>query len=125
MKKLLMILLAALLLLCLPISVWAEGDQTPPPPPPEPEYEPLPAEYLPLAQRALGDWYAELSGLAIQLTLGEDGAYTLLIPGSEPLAGVWAEKDGQLILDGDEESPLLVLDDVLRFDALGLLFTRE
>lgn len=118
-------LLLAFLLLCLPLSVWAEGEQTPPPPPPEPEYEPLPAEYLPLSERALGDWYAEISGLPIRLTLSEDGAYALLVPGSEPLAGVWAEADGQLILDGEEESPLLVLDDVLRFDALGLIFTRE
>ena len=96
-------LLLAFLLLCLPLSARAEGDQTPPPPPPEPEYEPLPAEYLPLSERALGDWYAELSGLAIQLTLAEDGAYALLVPGSEPLAGVWAEEDGRLILDGEAE----------------------
>jgi len=118
-------LLLAFLLLCLPLSAWAEAEETPPPPPPEPEYEPLPAAYLSLAQRALGEWYAELSGLEIQLTLGEDGAYALLIPGNEPFSGVWEEKDGQLILDGDTDSPLLVLDDVLRLDALDLLFTRE
>lgn len=118
-------LLLAFLLLCLPLFVWAEGEETPPPPPPEPEYEPLPAEYLPLSERALGDWYAELSGLPIQLTLSEDGGYALLVPGSEPLAGVWAEEDGRLILDGEAENALLVLDDVLRFDALGLIFTRE
>lgn len=118
-------LLLAFLLLCLPLSAWAEGDQTPPPPPPEPEYEPLPEEYLPLYQRALGTWFADYAGLEMKLTLSEDGAYALLIPGAPEQAGTWAEKDGQLLLDGDEENAVLVLDEALRLDALGLLFTRE
>lgn len=99
-------------------------EPTRPPRPEEPEYEPLPEEYLPLSQRVLGDWFAEQAGLVIALSLTEDG-YTLSIPGTDPQAGQWEEKDGMVVLDGDGESALLVLDDVLRLDALGLLFTRE
>ena len=99
-------------------------EPTRPPRPEEPEYEHLPEEYLPLSQRVLGDWFAEQAGLVIALSLTEDG-YTLSIPGTDPQAGQWEEKDGMVVLDGDGESALLVLDDVLRLDALGLLFTRE
>lgn len=100
------------------------AEPTRPPKPEEPEYEHLPEEYLPLSQRVLGDWFAEQAGLVIALSLTEDG-YTLSVPGTDPQAGQWEEKDGMVVLDGDGESALLVLDDVLRLDALGLLFTRE
>ena len=60
----------------------------------------------------------------IALSLTEDG-YTLSIPGTDPQAGQWEEKDGMVVLDGDEGSALLILDDVLRMDALDLLFGRE
>ena len=100
------------------------AEPTRPPKPEEPAYEPLPEEYLPLSQRVLGDWYADQAGLVIALSLAEDG-YTLTVPGTDPQAGQWEEKDGMVVLDGDEGSALLILDDVLRMDALGLLFTRE
>ena len=119
MKKLILILLAALLL-CLPLAVWADGEETPPPPPQEPEYDPLPDEYLTLSQRVLGVWYADGAGLVITLTFTEDG-YTLTVPGQAPQAGQWAEQDGLILLDG--ESALQVLNDALRMD--DLLFSRE
>ena len=62
--------------------------------------------------------------MVIVLSLTEDG-YTLSIPGTDPQAGQWTAEDGQVLLDGDEGSALLVLDGVLRMDALDLLFTRE
>ena len=100
------------------------AEPTRPPKPEEPAYEPLPEEYLPLSQRVLGDWFADQAGLMIALSLTEDG-YTLAVPGQAPQAGQWEEKDGMILLDGDQEGGLLVLDNALRMDALGLLFTRE
>ena len=100
------------------------AEPTRPPKPEEPAYEPLPEEYLPLSQRVLGDWFADQAGLMITLSLTEDG-YTLAVPGQAPQAGQWEEKDGMIVLDGDREGGLLVLDNALRMDALGLLFTRE
>ena len=100
------------------------AEPTRPPKPEEPAYEPLPEEYLPLSQRVLGDWFADQAGLMITLSLAEDG-YTLAVPGQAPQAGQWEEKDGMILLDGDQEGGLLVLDNALRMDALGLLFTRE
>ena len=100
------------------------AEPTRPPKPEEPAYEPLPEEYLPLSQRVLGDWFADQAGLMITLSLREDG-YTLSAPGADPQAGQWEEQDGMILLDGDQEGGLLVLDNTLRMDALGLLFTRE
>ncbi len=74
-----------------------------------------------------GDWYAELNGFPMQLTLGEDGAYTLSFTGlpDEPTAGTWKENDGFVILDEDETSPLSWDGDNLSRAPLGLYFTRE
>ncbi len=129
MKKLLLILLAALLLLTAACGTQEDAaakpssaEQTPPPPPEEATYEPLPEEYKPLSQRVQGEWYADMAGLTVTLTLAEDGSYTLTAPGGEPQSGAWEAKDGQLILDGDEENPVLPLGEALRMD--DLLFTR-
>ena len=100
------------------------AEPTRPPKPEEPAYEPLPEEYLPLSQRVAGDWFADQAGLMITLSLREDG-YTLSAPGADPQAGQWEEQNGMILLDGDQEGGLLVLDNALRMDALGLLFTRE
>ena len=108
MKKWILLLLALMLLLT-PLAAWAEGgDETPPPLPPEPEYEPLPDEYKSLTERVIGDWADVLSGL-----------------GAEPQKGQWEARDGQLFLDGGEEAAITPVNGVLRFDALGMLFTRE
>ena len=100
-------------------------EPTRPPKPEEPEYEPLPDEYKPLAERVIGDWFADEMGLLISLTLSEDGAYVLSVPGAEPQKGQWEARDGQLFLDGSEEAAITPVNDALRFDALDLLFTRE
>lgn len=101
-----------------------EPEPTMPPPPEEPEYEPLPAEYLPLEERVLGEWYADEAGLVITLALTEDG-YTLSVPGTDAQTGKWEAKDGVIVLDGDEQNPLLPIGDAIRSDAQDLLFTRE
>ena len=125
MKKTLMILLAALLL-CLPLSAWAKGETTvPTDQPDEPVYDPLPESYLPLERRILGDWYGSYAGLTLIFTLAEDGSYALSAPGNTALTGSWFLQDGVVLLDGNEENTLLPIDGALRFDALGILLTRE
>lgn len=101
-----------------------EPEPTRPPAPAEPEYEPLPAEYLPLSERVLGEWYADEAGLVITLALTEEG-YTLSVPGTDAQTGKWEAKDGVIVLNGDEQNPLTPIGDVIRFDAPDLLFTRE
>ncbi len=100
-------------------------EPTRPPEPEEPAYEPLPDDLKTLSERVRGDWYADYAGLVISLALNEDGGYSATIPGSEPLSGKWETKDGAVLLDGDEQDALLVIGDVLRWDGMDLLFTRE
>ena len=102
----------------------ATPEPTMPPPPEEPEYDPLPEELLPLNERVLGEWYADAAGLIVTLALTEDG-YTISVPGIDAKNGKWEAKDGVIVLDGDEENPLLPIGDVIRSDAPDLLFTRE
>ena len=155
MKKWFLILLAAMLLFAVacktPENASAQtpqsdaatpapqGDQAPaaasteppapeptrPPAPEEPEYEPLPVEFKTLTERCVGEWYADVAGMTVTLTLSEDGAYALSVSGGEAMTGKWEEKDGALVMDGDEENPLLPIGDVIRMDSLDLLFTRE
>ncbi len=58
----------------------------------------------------LGDWYAEIGGMPLQLTLTEDGAYTLSFPGlpDTPTQGTWELNDGFIFLDGGRNGPLLL-----------------
>ena len=56
----------------------------------------------------MGDWYADLGGFTVRLTLDGDGAYTLgsvVVPGEEQ-RGTWEYRDGVIVLDGDETAPL-------------------
>ena len=66
-------------------------------------------------ERRKGEWYADVAGLT----------FTLTALGGEAQTGKREEKDGVLIVDGDEESVLLPIGDVIRMDALDLIFTRE
>ena len=79
------------------------------------------------APSPLGDWYAEIGGMPLQLTLTEDGTYTLSFPGlpEEPSKGAWELNDGFILLDGDENTPLSFDGDRLTRRSLGLFFTRE
>ena len=111
-----------------PESVKTEPEQTEPAKPPvpeEPEYDPLPEEYLPVSREIKGEWYTEMQGVVITLELAEDGNYTVSVPGAEPLTGKWDANTGDIVLDGDENNPLLPVNEVLLWDAAGLLFTRE
>lgn len=92
----------------------------------EPEYEPFPASELPLDERVLGDWYASFEGLMLKLSLSEDGAYVLNIPGEEPQRGTWELSDeSMVVLDGDDAGALLPVDDTLQWKARQVFFRRE
>ncbi|MBR2834867.1 MAG: hypothetical protein IKE43_04025 [Coriobacteriales bacterium] len=57
---------------------------------------------------AEGNWYADLSGVPLELTLAKDGTYTLVssaLP-NESHKGTWEQRDGFVWLDGDDTSPL-------------------
>ncbi|MBR2834660.1 MAG: hypothetical protein IKE43_02975 [Coriobacteriales bacterium] len=57
---------------------------------------------------AAGNWYADLNGVPLQLTLAEDGTYTFASPAlpNESSEGTWEQHDGLVLLDGDATSPL-------------------
>ena len=123
MKKLLLILLAALLLLSYSCAAFAQADteeivedET---------LEPMPESFYPLERRILGDWYADFEGLALTLSLSEDGGYALFVPGQAAMEGVWALLDGYVTLDDGEGGTLLPVDGVLYWAGPELLFTRD
>lgn len=74
-----------------------------------------------------GEWHAQTDGLALTLTLHENGAYTLSIPAlrDSSAEGAWELRDGYVYLDGDENVPLNYTGDRLIQAAQGLFFSRE
>ena len=95
-----------------------------------------------LSPAPTGDWFGDLGGVPMKLTLNEDGTYALSSPAATdaPQAGTWEYRDGFVWLDGDEAAPfnltamLIVPDDesaesaqeeILSWTALGALFRRE
>ncbi len=118
MKKTLMIILALLLALT-PLAL-AEDEA-----PAGYDFPELTQSDLPVVMTLPGEWYADLQGLAIKLTLSGDGAYALEVPGSDVnKTGVWEIKDGMLYLGGNE-APLLPLDDAIIWNATNLVFRRD
>ena len=107
MKKLLAILLALSLLL-VPALALGEGEAP---------------------EAALtGEWYGELNGLVLKLTLNADGTYTALIvtQPDDVKAGTWAYEDGFIHLDGSLLPDINVLsDDVLKWTAFDIFLRRE
>lgn len=75
-----------------------------------------------------GDWYAALHGLSMQLTLREDGGYTMAVQNqasAEPANGTWEYRDGFVWLDGDTEQPLSYDGGILGMRDAGLYFRRD
>ena len=128
MKKLLVILTAGMLFAAVSLagcgsgsSETAETEESAE----EEVYETLPAAAMSLEEQLPGEWYAGYEGLALTLTLTEDGSYTLHFPGQDDQAGAWALTDGEIILDEQEANALLPVDDTLLWESADLLFTRE
>ena len=78
-----------------------------------------------------GDWYADLYGFTLRLTLNPDGSYTIDIEGEDPDSGTWEMAGTDVLLDkGTSDEMMLVYDagsDSLYADIDGedLLFFRE
>ena len=78
------------------------------------------------AEDASGDWYASLNGLPVHLALGADGTYTVSVPAEAPASGRWELRDGFVYLEGEENSPLNLMDGtMLIWTDACLIFTRE
>lgn len=112
MKKLLAILLSLLLLT--PALALAE--------------EPAPAESVETEATLTGEWFAEVQGMIVRITLNEDGSYAVAVPAlsEEAVTGTWAEKDGFLYFDGNELPEINVLGaDVMKWIDYDAFLRRE
>ena len=72
-----------------------------------------------------GDWYAEMKGVAIKMTLNEDGTYEMVL-GSDVNKGTWEVTEDGLLMDGDGH--LEITQDGLFFDGgedNSMTFGRE
>ena len=80
----------------------------------------------PPACNATGEWFAEINGIPVCLTLREDYSYALEIPAvlGESLAGAWELDDIYVRLD-DADALALVSADLLIWAENDLRFTRE
>lgn len=78
-----------------------------------------------------GDWYADLYGFTLRITLNPDGSYTNAIEGEDPDSGIWEMDGTNVLLDkGTSDEMVLVYDagsDSLYANIEGedLLFFRE
>lgn len=106
MKKLFVLFLVFMLLLA--PAAPAEGGPEPP------------------ANSAEGDWYADLNGIPLRLSLNADGTYALALPSvlGESPAGRWEMDDIFVRLD-DGPALALVSADLLIWKENDLLFARE
>lgn len=75
-----------------------------------------------------GPWYGEVQGLIVQLTLNEDGTYTVLLPSrpDETVSGTWTEKEGFLYFDENGQPEINVLGpEVLKWIGYNAFLRRE
>lgn len=77
-----------------------------------------------------GEWYGSLFGMAMTLTLNEDGTYGMDMGDDDPSEGVWKLDGESLIMDEGEEGEVTFAYDGSSLyadmgDGLEFLFTRE
>lgn len=77
------------------------------------------------ASDATGDWYGNLDGVPLKMTLGADRTYVVSIPGYEPETGSWEEQDGYILLNGSETPECRMIGDNLFVYGLVDFFCRE
>ena len=109
MKKILSVLIAFVLML-FPTLILSENEA------PAPEVS------------LTGDWFGEIQGMVLQLTLNEDGTYQAVLPAQEnaKATGAWALRDGFLYLDGNDLPSVNVLgEDVLKWIDFDIFLRRE
>lgn len=120
MKKIIAVLLA----LCALLSMAGLSETTAPVDPPagEPPLEDA------AASPAAGDWYANVEGVPLRLTLNADGSYEAAWPSAiaDTTQGTWELRDGFVWLDGDGALPFnLVSTELMIWTADDTFFTRQ
>lgn len=75
-------------------------------------------------EKLAGDWFAQVRGMDLVLTLTVEGTYALQI-GTEITQGTWTLTDGAVYLDGSETPSLYPVGEKLAWWAMGLFLTRE
>ena len=48
-----------------------------------------------------GEWYASFMGVAITLTVNEDGSFQMALPGQDPTVGTWTLEGDQFTMTAD------------------------
>ncbi len=72
-----------------------------------------------------GEWFAGIRGRIVKLTLNEDGTYAVAgLPQAEQ-KGLWALREGEVILDDDDEVSLWVREDGLLLIDANAMLRRE
>ena len=90
----------------------------------EPE-KPEPLETPVAGYELLGAWYCAHDGVPVCLELDEDGSYTLTIA-EEKSEGTWELADGDLVLDGNTEAPMQIIEgERILWSEAGEVFKRE
>ena len=122
MKKLLAILLVFALILALAACGKTETPAEPgatatPGATAEPTPEPTPAP-------TTETWYGQSRGMDVTLALASDGTYSVAL-GDKQTTGAWEEKDGGIVLDGDENAPLYKVNDGLLWQSMGIFLSVE
>ena len=77
------------------------------------------------ASDVTGDWYGNLGGVPMKITLSEDGTCAVSIPGYEPETGIWEEQDGTIFLNGSETPEYRLIGNNLFVYGLREFFCRE
>ena len=72
-----------------------------------------------------GDWYSNLKGIPIEMTLGEDQTCQFRVPGYNPEPEFWEEQEGYIYLNHEEEPELDVLEEKLLWMEPFAFFARE
>lgn len=73
-----------------------------------------------------GDWYTDMGGMPVQLTLAGDGSYTLAVPGGDSVTGTWVLDDGYIYMDGAAAPDMATMGgDMLVMSDGMTYFTRE
>lgn len=72
----------------------------------------------------IGDWFAQVRGLDLILTLTDDGTYTVRF-GAETNHGVWTMTDAGICLDGADAPTLYLTGERLTWTARGVFLMRD
>ncbi|MBQ6602262.1 MAG: hypothetical protein IJH99_02515 [Eubacterium sp.] len=91
------------------------------------EAETVELDHSPYMDYLSGDWYGTVQDVVICFTLSADGTFVLSVPGlaEETVEGSWNFENGQLLLNGDVNQEVLVMEDYLYWPELDINMLRE